>query len=92
MGVAVGRFLPNEAYAAIQPLVVVRRDSSQAHLNLAVRLSDGTELPAQGGVLIRDYSADLGAESLEVEVLGIGYPLYEELFPDHVARYRSRFA
>jgi hypothetical protein len=28
---------------------------------------------------------------LEIDVLGIGYPLYEELFPKHVADYKARF-
>jgi hypothetical protein len=91
MGVAEGKFLPSPAYAAIQPSVVAARDSSQAHLTLAVRMTDGRELPAQGEIRIIDYSAELGAEEIQVEVLGIGYPLYEVLFPEHVARYRSRF-
>ena len=92
MGVAEGRFLPSPAYAAIQPSVVSTRDSSQEHLVLAARPANGNELPAQGGVRILDYSAELGAEEIEVHVLGIGYPTYEALFPSHVAVYRSRFS
>jgi hypothetical protein len=81
MGVAAGKFLPTTAYAGIQALIVAARESSQAHLSLAVRQIGGQPLPAQGGVRIYDYSADLGGDGLEVEVLGIPHPLYEQLFP-----------
>jgi hypothetical protein len=91
MGVVQGRFVPSLAYSAIRSSVVEDRDGSQAHLVLAVRPTNGAELPAQGGVRIMDYSAELGDEEIEVHVLGIGYPLYEELFPEHVAAYRARF-
>jgi hypothetical protein len=92
MGVAEGRFLPSPAYAAIQPSVVATRYGSQAHLMLSVRSYKGTHLSAQGGVQILDYSAELAAEEIEVHVLGIGYPTYEELFPFHVAAYCARFS
>jgi hypothetical protein len=92
MGVAEGKFLPSPAYAVIQPSVVATRYGSQEHLVLAVRSANGNELPAQGGVHILDYSVELGSEEIEIHVLGIGYPTYEELFPSHVAAYRSRFS
>jgi hypothetical protein len=91
MGVATGKFMPLPAYAAIKASVVASRDSSQEHLSLAVRSSDGQLLPAQGGVQIVDYSAELGAEGIEVHVLGIDYPLYAELFPEHVTAYKNQF-
>jgi hypothetical protein len=91
MGVAEGRLLPLPAYRKLQPMFVAMRDSTQAHLTLAVRTAEHRELPAQGGVRIRDYSAELGDEEIWVEVNGIGYPLYEELFPHHVESYRLRF-
>ena len=91
MGVAMGKFLPSPAYATIQPAVVALREGSQAHLSLVVRLVGGLALPAQGGVQILDYSAELGADGLEVSVFGIGYPLYERLFPEHVAAYDAQF-
>src|SRR5258707_203553 len=78
MGVAEGRFLPSPSYAAIQPSVVATRYGSQAHLMLSVRSSNGTHIPAQGGVQILDYSGELTAEEIEVHVLGVGYPAYEE--------------
>jgi hypothetical protein len=92
MGVAEGKFLPLPGYFAIQPMVVAARENGlQTHLALVAREPNGPALPAQGGVYIRDYSAELGAEGLTVEVLGIGYPLYGELFPSHVEAYRARF-
>jgi len=88
MGVASGKFLPMPAYDSIRPLVVALREGgSQAHLSLVVREIEGNELDPVGGVIISDYSAELGADGLEVEALGIGYPLYGELFPDHVGAY-----
>jgi hypothetical protein len=93
MGVAGGKFLPSPAYADIQPAVIAARNGLQSHLALTVRLVNSIELPARGGVVIEDYSTELGADDgLRVEVLGIGYPLYEELFPDHVAAYHAHFA
>ena len=86
MGVAAGKFLPSPAYAGIQPIVVAARGGSKPSVLLVVRLVGGQELPAQGGVQILDYSAELGDEGLEIEVLGIGYPLYADLFPARVQR------
>jgi len=93
MGVATGKFLPLPAYDAIQESVVALREGgSQAHFSLTVRKVGGQELDPVGGVRISDYSAELGSEGLEVEALGIGYPLYGELFPDQVAAYRNYWA
>ncbi len=91
MGVAGGRLIPLTAYSSIQPSVVAAKDSSQEHLGLVVRFN-GNELPAQGGVRLSDYSAELADDGLQVEVLGIGYPLYEELFPAQVAAYKAQFS
>ena len=91
MGSAVGRFLPVAAYREAQPLIVAASTGSQDHLALSVQTSDGRVLPAQGGVQIVDFSADLGTEGIEVHVLGIPYPLYEELFPGRHAEYVAGF-
>jgi hypothetical protein len=92
MGVAEGKFLPSPAYAAIQAAVVAAREKSQDHLALAVRVSSGRDVPAGGGVRILDYSDELGAEGLQVSVQGIGYPLYGELFPEHVVACKGHFS
>lgn len=90
-GVASGKFLPLPPYANLQSAVVASREGSQSHLSLTVRLAGGNVLPAEGGVQLIDYSTELGAEALEVHVLGIGYPLYTELFPSQVAAYEAQF-
>jgi hypothetical protein len=91
MGVALGRFLPLPAYASVQPAVLAAPEGSQAHLALSVRMAGGPVLPSVGGVQLLDYSADLGLEGMEVYVLGIAYPLYDQLFPSHVAAYHAKF-
>jgi hypothetical protein len=94
MGVAGGKFMPVRAYDQIRSFTCLspsqRQIPSQECLKLVVRDSGGREIPSSGGIQITDYSAELGPEGLVVEVLGIGYPLYEELFPEHVAAYRNQ--
>ena len=91
MGVASGRFIPLPAYEAIQPMIVAARDSSQKHLALTLRTAGGHTIQAQGGIQITDYSAELGPEGNRLEVLGIAYPPYEELFPGRYAEYVAGF-
>lgn len=92
MGVASGKFLPLPSYQEAQPSIIAARDNTQDHLALTVRTTDGQVLPAQGGVQIVDYSPELGAEGIELHVLGIGYPLYEDLFPGRHAAYVASFS
>ncbi len=91
MGVAGGKFIPLPDYEAIRPMIVAARNGLQTHLALTVRTLEGQAIPAQGGVHINDYSAELGAREIEVEALGIAYPLYEELFPGRYAEYAAGF-
>ena len=92
MGVASGKFLPLPSYQEEQSSVIAARDGSQERLALTVRTIDGQLLPAQGGVQILDYSTELGPEGIELHVCGIGYPLYEELFPGRHAAYVASFS
>jgi hypothetical protein len=92
MGVASGKFVPLPSYQEAQPLVIAARDTSQVHLALIVRTTEDRVLPAQGGVQIVDYSPELGTDGIELHVLGIGYPLYEELFPGRHAAYVAPFS
>ena len=91
MGVASGRFMPLPAYEKIRKTCIASRDQSQQLLALSVLQPDGSPLPATLGVAILDYSAELGPSEIEVHALGIGYPLYEQLFPDQVAAYAKQF-
>jgi hypothetical protein len=96
MGCAAGRFLPLPSYSSVKDACRIDTDSanvtSQEHLVLSVRLLGGDVVPAQGGVRILDYSDDLDGGAIEVHVDGIPYPLYEELFPEHVATYKRQFS
>lgn len=95
MGCAGGRFLPLPNYSSVKASCRIDPRSenvSQEHLALSVRLVGGDAIPAQGGVLILDYSDEPDIGAIEVHVQGIPYPLYEELFPDHVAKYKRQFS
>lgn len=91
MGVASGKLRPTAAYASVQALCIASRDASQQHLSLSVLQPNGQPLPATLGVSILDYSVELGSDEIEVHALSIGHPLYEELFPGHVACYANQF-
>jgi hypothetical protein len=79
MGVVGGRFEPYPSYATIKSIVRESRDTSQAHLALSVRQSDKADIPHSGPIKILDYSEEL--EEIQIEVMGIPHPLYDELFP-----------
>ncbi|WP_177330325.1 hypothetical protein [Pseudomonas sp. PH1b] len=87
MGVAFGQFIPAAAYAALQERVRALTAAAQVELQLQVHHLD-QPVPAMG-VSIQDYSAECGADAIEITVLGIGYPLYEQLFPHAVAAYQQ---
>jgi hypothetical protein len=54
-------------------------------------MPDGAALDALGGVHIEDHSDEAGEDGREVAVLGLAYPSYEALFPEHVAAYQRQF-
>ena len=89
MGVAFGVFLPNPAYASIRHECQVNH-ADQSSLHLHAQTESGIQIPCVG-VGILDYSSELDPPYIEVNVLGISYPLYGELFPDHVTRYDRHF-
>jgi hypothetical protein len=90
MGVAFGRFIPTPNYDDIRPLVIASGGMTQEGLHLSARLPNDTPLKCVA-VCITDYSADLGASGLEVSVLGISDPPYDQLFPHHVSAYERQF-
>lgn len=92
MGCAEGRFLPSPHYTFIQAAVVSSAGGDQSALRLSVRLAEtGEVLDFVGGVRLLDFSAELGADEMEVSTLGLGCPRYGELFPYHVAAYEAMF-
>ena len=91
MGVAFGIFRPAEGYRQIQRACQANHD--QSRLALSARTPEGLPIPCEG-VNIMDVShefEDGDPGNIEVSVLGIPYPCYEELFPGHVADYQKRF-
>jgi len=85
MGVAFGAFIPNERYPAFCQATPLLETGVR---EVVLQAPDGSVIPSVGSYL-RDLSAELGDEGLEVEALGIPYPLYESLFPEHVRAYEN---
>jgi hypothetical protein len=88
MGVAFGAFTPNERYATFCETSPLLETGVRA---VSLRASDGTVVPSQAGTYVRDMAAEHGDAGREVEALGIPYPLYESLFPEHVRAYQNKF-
>jgi hypothetical protein len=90
MGVAFGDFIPTAEYAQLQQVQreLTANRADQSALGLCVYTESGIAIPCVG-VGILDYSPEI--DPPYVEVLGIPYPLYGDLFPDHVARDNQRF-
>jgi hypothetical protein len=82
VGVVFGRFFPAAAYASIQA-ECASNGEDQTNLHLSVAAPSG-EIIQCAGVGILD-----GGDDIEVNVLGISYPSYAELFPQHVAQYEA---
>jgi hypothetical protein len=90
MGSASGRFFPLPAYAAIEKQCSIPIGGTVPKLPLSIRTADGALIPAQQGVSVVDHRAAVGTEeAIQVHVDGVPYPLYEQLFPSHVAAYRK---
>lgn len=89
MRVAFGRFIPGEAYRAIQRLCI-DNPAEQSALNLTVKTPSNETIQC-AGVGILDYSEEAGEEGIEINVLGISHPPYEQLFPHHVVSYEQQF-
>lgn len=87
MGVAFGRLEPLAAFASIQAQCQAGVD--QSHLNLSVQTAQAMAVPCEGVGILTDPQ---GLDEPLVEVLGIPYPLYETLFPEHVTAYERKFS
>lgn len=88
MGVAFGVFEPLSAYSKIQTECSLNH-IDQSHLQLSIQTEAGVAIPCDG-VGILDSSAESDPSDIEVNILGIPYPLYEELFPQHVEKYDNQ--
>jgi hypothetical protein len=88
MGVAFGKFIATESYRRIQRECRTNH-ADQSGLALSVTTPEGIHIPCVG-VGIVDLS-DQFDDEIEVTVFGIPYPLYGELFPEHVSGYEAKF-
>lgn len=95
MGVAFGQFHASAIYDELRSLFLYSGGPGgkpvPASSELSLLLPDGRQIQSSGGVVIEDFSDDLGPEGLQVTILGIPYPEYEALFPQHVAAYEAQF-
>lgn len=80
MGVAMAKFKPSPAYAAIRHANVIDGNYiADRSDRLRVEMENGSEI-LSGAISIHDYPS-LG--EIEVHLLGIYQPKFEELFGDH---------
>jgi len=92
MGVAFGRFIATDSYRHIR-LECRTNHADQSVLALRVKTPGGVQVKC-AGVAILDGSTDSDgddSELVEVAVLGVEFPPYGELFPEHVIAYEERF-
>lgn len=89
MGVAFGAFEPAAGYEKVQEFCKANR-ADQSSLQLSVKTESGQFIPC-AGIGILDFSEEPALSCIEVNVLGIPYPLYEKLFPQHVQAYEQQF-
>ena len=88
MGVALGAFEPALGYEKVQEFCKANL-ADQSSLQLSVKTESGKVIPC-AGVGILDCSEEPALSYIEVNVLGIPYPLYEQLFPQHVQAYEQQ--
>lgn len=90
MGVASGQFEPADGYAAIQNECSTNHHD-QTVLDLSVQTEAGLVITCEG-LAILDYSKEFPSPCIEVNIFGIPYPLYGELFPQQVTLYERQFS
>ena len=97
MGVMSGRFEPTDSFAALREKMEPARDGAgekrrdARYLSgLSAKTADGVSISC-AEVAVWEYGKADAPIALEVECLGIEYPQYEALFPQHVQAYKDRF-
>ena len=109
MGVASGRFYPNEAYEKIRPLIRERElydglfdgvkdeqllNEAWARINaihFSVFSEEGQELHPEAGILLSDFSEELGEDGYEVSVMGLPYEEYARYFQEQIIQSENQF-
>ncbi|PHQ66731.1 MAG: hypothetical protein COB92_06900 [Robiginitomaculum sp.] len=91
MGVAFGQFLPTDGFENLRSRAEVLDSDSRRWEGLSVKTPSGHELECFAGAVIIEYGPLDDVFAIEATCLGIGYPLYEELFPHHVKTYKEQW-
>ncbi len=91
MGVAFGHFLPTKQFEHFRVNAESLDKESRRWQNLVVKTSNGQIIECNAGAVIIEYGSPNDIIGIEVSCLGIGYPLYEDLFPHHVKAYKEQF-
>ena len=91
MGVAHGRFIPAQSFDLFRHNAERLDEDTRRWRGLAVKTANGQEIECHMGIAIIEYGPLDDIFAIEVTCLGIGYPLYEELFPHHVKSYEESF-
>lgn len=80
MGVALGRLHPNDRYAELT-----------SGSSFRVRAPGGELLEPSAGVHVEDHAAELGADAIEISILGLDSAMYEKYFAAHVRAYNDHW-
>ena len=93
MGCAEGLFIPREEFKNFQASVSPEEDGDPAikrWVGLSVSTDEGAQIDCLDvGLFEYDFGDD---KELRVDALGIGYPIYEKLFPGRYAAYEASFS
>ncbi|HEY2658231.1 MAG TPA: hypothetical protein VGI79_00810 [Caulobacteraceae bacterium] len=97
MGVAFGAFEPTPQFSQLGAQAVLAADGAGRPVpdirfwqGLSAKTPTGEELGSQA-IVVTEYGPAGSPLGLEVSCLGIPYPLYDNLFPEHVEAYRNAF-
>jgi hypothetical protein len=82
MSGASGRFAPAPAYAAVRQRFLDVVDRWVPMPNLSLWLAGDGPVECVGGFKVMDYSVEIGKETIELDVGGILFPSFDDLFPD----------
>jgi hypothetical protein len=82
MGGASGRFVPAPAYAAVRQRFLDLVANWVPMPNLTLWLAGGGPVECVGGVMVMDFGVEAGRDAIQLDVAGITFPSYDELFPN----------
>jgi len=91
MGVAHGQFIATDKFENYRSKAESLDDNSRRWQGLSVKMPDGQEIKCHAGIVIIEYGPLDDIFAIEATCLGIGYPLYGELFPHHVKAYNEEW-